>query len=224
MGVGPISLPSTNSVAAGSVLKVTGTFSALALIDADLRRPRISDTLNLKTKPGLSELLLGQATIKEALQSDRAKNLSVITAGMTTDPARKSLLAEGRMASVLTSLQAEFDMTIVDSPPLLVVSDAQFLSNCVSSTFLVVRWNDTQRDDVMKAVKHLRDSGAHLNGIVLNLVNLKSYAGYAYSKPETYWRIAIPNHRDHTWHYWRRAAWTNARLRRQIAGRGLHLP
>jgi len=158
----------------------------VVLIDADLRRPRIAEALDLQPKPGLAEVLLEQASLDEAIQKDRVANLSVISSGAVGHAPQKGLLAENRMASVLRALATEFDLTVVDSPPLLVVSDALFLSSCVASTVLVVRWNDTQREDVFKAVKQLRDSKARVSGVALNLVNLRSYAGYAYSKPGAY--------------------------------------
>lgn len=131
-------------------------------------------------------MLLEQAALDEVIQHDRVANLSVIPSGAIGDAPRKGLLAENRMASIMRTLATDFDLTVVDSPPLLVVSDALFLSSCVASTVLVVRWNDTQREDVLKAIKHLRDSKTRISGVALNLVNLRSYAGYAYSKPGAY--------------------------------------
>ncbi|HRE19338.1 MAG TPA: polysaccharide biosynthesis tyrosine autokinase, partial [Rhodocyclaceae bacterium] len=159
----------------------------VVVIDADLRRPQISRIFGIADKPGLTDLLTRQASLQDILQADKGATLCVIPAG-SKQSGSANLLAGDGLAPLLARLSDHFDLMVVDTPPVLVVSDALLISRHVDSTALVVRWNDTGREDVLKTVRQLRDVGANIRGIVLNAVKMRAYAGYAYGKPSAYMR------------------------------------
>ena len=159
----------------------------VVVIDADLRRPQISRIFGIADKPGLTDLLTRQASLQDILQADKGATLCVIPAG-SKQSGSANLLAGDGLAPLLARLSDHFDLMVVDTPPVLVVSDALLISRHVDSTALVVRWNDTGREDVLKTVRQLREVGANIRGIVLNAVKMRAYAGYAYGKPSAYMR------------------------------------
>jgi exopolysaccharide transport family protein len=159
----------------------------VVIIDADLRRPQISKIFGLSEKPGLADLLRRQASIQDVLRADKGATLCVIPAG-DRKPGPANILAGDELAPLLAKLADHFDLVVVDTPPVLVVPDALLVCRHVDSTAMIVRWNDTGREDVVKGVRQLREVGANIRGIVLNAVKMRAYAGYAYGKPSAYMR------------------------------------
>lgn len=159
----------------------------VAIIDADLRRPQIAKIFGLNDKPGLTDLLLRQASLQDVLHADKGATLCVIPSG-SKKSAPANLLAGDGLSSLFAKLGEHFDLIVVDTPPVLVVSDALLVCRHVDSTAMIVRWNDTGREDVLKGVRQLREVGANIRGIILNVVKMRAYAGYAYGKPNAYMR------------------------------------
>ena len=143
--------------------------SRVLLIDADLRYPRVAHSLKLPVAPGLSDLLTRQCTLDAALQRDPApeldRRLSVLPAGRASDPGR--LLDSERLGALVAELAADYDVVLIDAPPVLAVADPRTLSARVDSTLLAVRWARTPRPSVQRAVTLLREAGAELAGTAL---------------------------------------------------------
>jgi len=150
------------------------------IIEADLRRPGISKILNLEDKPGLVELLMGEAEIEDVLIKDLESGAFVIPAGKATQNP-PTLLNSNTMSRLIDVLDEHFDVLFIDSPPVLAVSDARILATKVDATVFIVRWADTSRDMVMAAVKQLSNSTGSLAGIILSMVDLKKNSKYQYS-------------------------------------------
>ena len=149
------------------------------LIDCDLRRPRLHELTGISNQSGLSDLLLRQRELDDVLLADDRSGAAFITAGPSVpDPA--ALLASDRMRRLLKDASASYDLVILDSPPVLSVSDARVLSQLVDKTVFLVHWGSTRRHDVMMGVKQLIEAGADMAGIVLSQVNVKKHAGYGY--------------------------------------------
>ena len=159
----------------------------VVIIDADLRRPQISKIFGFDDKPGLTDLLARRASLQDVLQADKDATLCVIPSGDRKQGPANILAGEG-LAPLLAKLGEHFDLVVVDTPPVLVVSDALLVSRHVDTTAIIVRWNDTGREDVVKGVRQLREVGANIRGIILNAVKMRAYAGYAYGKPNAYMR------------------------------------
>lgn len=149
------------------------------LMDCDLRRPRLHRIFDRSNDEGVSSLLIGETEIDVARMATEVPNLWVLTAGpMVPSPAE--LLQSERFAQLLDDLSSRFDRVIIDSPPLVPVTDAAILSKAVDGTILVVRAFQTSRELAWQAVRALRDVAAHVVGAVLNAVDLSRshYGGY----------------------------------------------
>ena len=130
------------------------------LIDADMRRPSVHKSLGMANSIGLSHVLVGQARIREAIQRTHDPNLFALTAGQTP-PNPSELLASDRMRSLLDSLKTgPFDWIIVDSPPVLAVTDAVVLAPLVSGMVFVVGAEMTRAAHTERALEMLRGGAA----------------------------------------------------------------
>lgn len=159
----------------------------VALIEADVRRPRASDSLRIPAQPGLVELLTDRADLADVLHKDEKSGAYVIPAGgPAADPTH--ILASPGVRSVVDALSKNFDLIIVDSPPLMAVADARILAPQVDSTVLVVRWGKTHRNVVGLGLKKLFETGAKVSGVVLAQVDSKKHAQYGYGDSAYYYK------------------------------------
>jgi len=157
----------------------------VTLVEADLRRPRVTKYLGLVGGAGLTNLLAGNADLEDMLQPYGNGNLSVIAAG-PTPPNPGQLLASTQMASLIADLRSTSDFVIIDAPPLLPVSDASGVAVLVDGVVLSVLYGSTRRDQVEQAAATLERVGAKLLGVVLNMVPPKAAVSEAYGYGETY--------------------------------------
>jgi len=156
------------------------------LLDCDLRKPGVARALSLDNERGLSTVLTGRDTLEASLQTfNGLPNLWALTTGpMPPNPAE--LLSSARMGEILRELQARFRHIVIDSPPLLMVTDATILSTLVDGVILVVEAGLTPRKAVVRACRLLHGAGARTLGVALNKVDLRfdgysgsySYGGY----------------------------------------------
>lgn len=152
--------------------------SRVCLIDADLRRPTIHALLGLTPDTGLTTVLSGRVPLAEALQHV-SPTLSVLTSGrLPPNPAE--LLASNAMSSVLDQLSAEFDKVLIDSAPLLPVTDAAVLAAKADGVILVVRSRSTRHEQVRSAAESLRNVNTNLLGAVLNRVRVSGRKSQTY--------------------------------------------
>jgi tyrosine-protein kinase Etk/Wzc len=148
------------------------------LVDADLRHPDLSRRLKLKGGAGLREVLEGTTSLDEALQAGPIGNLWVLTAG-TPPPSPVELLDSPAMSQVLNALKERADLVIIDSPPILPVTDAVVLAPLMDGVLLVTT-AQTPRPALLKAREQLELAEATLLGAVLNKITGKSVRGGYY--------------------------------------------
>src|SRR5262249_21261402 len=145
--------------------------SRVLLIDADMRRPGLHKTLGLQNETGLSQLLTGHARVRDAIQRTAEPNLLAITAGRTP-PNPPELLASERVGSFIANLQGgPFDWVIVDTPPVLAVTDAVILAPRMSGVVFVIGSEMTRRVHSARALETLRTSRPRGLTAVLNRVD-----------------------------------------------------
>jgi len=152
------------------------------LIDADLRRSALDGVFGIPRDPGLSDVLVGRARLAEVARSVDVPNLAVVPSG-PPPPNPSELLGSPAMRLVLEEAKALFDMVIIDSPPVLAVTDAAVLASLVDGTIVVVRMGESRREAVRRAVGQLRVVNGHVIGAVLNDVDASRdpyYGGYGY--------------------------------------------
>ena len=161
--------------------------SRVLLMDADMRRPGVHKALKINNTVGLSHLLVGQARVREAIQRTSDPNFCVMTAGRTP-PNPSELLSSERMRQLVANLkQGPFDWVVIDTPPVLAVTDAVILTPLVDGVTFVVGAEMTRRRLAERAVHMIMASRPKVVGAVLNRVNFdrnkyyySRYYGYQY--------------------------------------------
>lgn len=155
------------------------TGAKVLLVDADLRRPTVAKVLGLENWKGLTSALLTQDEPEEFLAQTQINGLSVLTSGpLPPNPAE--LVGSGRMERLLQHLAEQFDVVIVDTPPVLAVTDACVLAPKVDGVLMVVRSGKVEREKAVRAKEALTAVKANLLGAVLGDVDSKHGEGYYY--------------------------------------------
>lgn len=155
------------------------------LVDGDLRRPRLHDVFGFPQTPGLTNALVSGESPMTLVRPTEVEGLSVLTAG-AAPPNPAELLGGTRMAELLDTVGRGFDMVIIDTPPVLIASDAAILSRHAGGTLLVVRAGRTQAAALRDAMQQLANVGTQVVGTVLNdpngdVAKFSSYYGYHYA-------------------------------------------
>ena len=150
------------------------------LIEGDLRRPRVADYLGIEGSAGLSNVLAGQVEVDDVLQPWGDRGLRVLPSGVIP-PNPSELLGSAAMTSLIEGQRNRFDMIIIDTPPLLPVTDGAVVAVKVDGAILVIRSGRTGGPQVLRAVADLRRVDARLLGCVLNMHPAASETPYYYS-------------------------------------------
>ena len=151
----------------------------VALVDADLRRPAVARIMGIEGEYGLTDLLVGRGELDTALQPWGDAGLHVLPSG-PVPPNPTELLASPAMALVLSELRDQFDVVLVDAPPLLPVSDALVLAGATDGALLAVALHQTSRQHVAAARTALADGHASLRGVVLTKARRTKHDAYTY--------------------------------------------
>lgn len=151
----------------------------VALLDCDMRRPRIHRVFGSSNDRGITTALLDLSTLDEVTIKTEVPNLSVISTGpLPPNPAE--ILHSEAFERLLSSIQDRFDTVVIDSPPVAPVTDATILSTRVDGTVLVARARHTRKDVARRAARSIRDVGGKIVGTVLNAVDFNKRAdGYS---------------------------------------------
>ena len=181
----PLEGKTTTACNLGIVLALGG--SRVLLVDADMRRPGLHTVVGVPNETGLSHLLVGQARVRDAVQKTSQQNLFVISAGRIP-PNPSELLTSDRMNALVDNLRSgPFDWVIIDTPPVLAVTDAVLVSRSVGSVVFVIGSEMTRRVHAERAIETLSAGRPKSIGAVLNRVDLNRnkyyysrYYGYHY--------------------------------------------
>lgn len=148
------------------------------LIEGDLRRPSLHRIFGNPRDPGLSDIVLGKASLAQALYKDDASGAYMVPAGRpVADPS--AIFGSPRLRALLDALGKEFDSIIIDSPPLMVATDALVLSVEADFTIFVVRWGKTTREVATLALSRLNETRRGPVAAVLSMVNPRRQAQYS---------------------------------------------
>jgi len=152
---------------------------SVVLVDADTRKPTQHKLFHISRQPGLSDALLAEGTPpQQYLHEVDVPNLRLLPSGMTP-PNPAELLSSQRMRQLLEALHREADVVILDTPPVLVVTDAAVLASYVRDAVLVVNAKRTQRSALARSIEALHKIDAHVCGVIVNELS-RSARGYAY--------------------------------------------
>jgi succinoglycan biosynthesis transport protein ExoP len=168
-----------STTSANLALALAATGSRVALVEGDLRRPKVADYLGLERAVGLTTVLIGQATVTDVMQSWGNGQLHVLPAGRVP-PNPSELLGSQAMQAVIRQLEAAYDYVLIDAPPLLPVTDATVLSRLAGGAIIVVGSGRIRREQLRRALETLAAIEAPVHGLILNFMATKGPDAYTY--------------------------------------------
>ncbi|WP_195576624.1 CpsD/CapB family tyrosine-protein kinase [Paenibacillus sp. 1001270B_150601_E10] len=149
------------------------------IVDADLRKPSIHEMFHLSNRVGVTNVLAHQAPLETSILQSSIPNLDILPAG-TLPPNPSELLASKHMEKLIQELSVTYDIVFVDTPPVLLVTDAQLMAAKCDGVLLVVHYGKVKREELKKAKKNLERVNAKLLGTVLNKHAQKKSTPYHY--------------------------------------------
>jgi capsular exopolysaccharide synthesis family protein len=143
------------------------TQSKVAIVDFDLRKPKIHHYFGLSCRNGLSDVMTGKSNIKSVVKKTVIENLSIVTAGEFKEQPT-DIIDQGDILAVMEELKFYYDYIIVDSPPIIPVSDPLLIADKVDGVLVVIKAGVTPREVTSRAINLLNNSGINLLGSILN--------------------------------------------------------
>jgi capsular exopolysaccharide synthesis family protein len=165
----------TTTVNVAASLAQTG--ARVLAVEADLRRPSMSQHFSVPKTPGLTDLIVGKAEASAAIHSTRYKGLMVLPCGYVP-PNPAELLGSARMKDILRALRSHYDWVLIDTPPVLAMADTPVLCPIVDGVILVVAAEVSGRPAVQRAMDQILGVNGKITGVVLNRVDLERNAYY----------------------------------------------
>ncbi|SDO45395.1 capsular exopolysaccharide family [Microbacterium sp. ru370.1] len=177
-----------STTTANLAIALAETGARVALVDGDLRLPRVADYMGIEGGVGLTDVLIGRAELVDVLQQWGTGKLFVLPSGRTP-PNPSELLGSQSMQRTLEALADAFDYVLVDAPPLLLVTDAAVISRFTSGVLMVAASGTTKKPQLTAAVEKLNAIGSRLFGVIVTMLPSKGpdsygYGAYSYSAPE----------------------------------------
>jgi capsular exopolysaccharide synthesis family protein len=174
-------------------INLAGSFAQanknVLLVDCDLRKPRVHRVFDAKKEPGLIDYLVGEKTLEEVIQKSELKNFSFITSG-TIPPNPAEMLDSKQMDAFLSLVRESYDYVIIDSPPIIAVTDAEILAKKVDGTVLVVSSEISEYQMMERAKQLIEHDNSTLIGTVLNNFDTRSAYGSYYKYKYYYYYAA----------------------------------
>jgi capsular exopolysaccharide synthesis family protein len=150
------------------------------IVDTDMRRPRLHRSFGVPNQTGISTVIVGKATLEQAIKRTDVPNLDVLTCG-PVPPNPSELLHTDRFGAVLAECAKLYDRIILDSPPTSAVTDPAVLGNLADGVVLVIKAGETTREAAMHARRQLATAKARLFGVIVNAIDFSNPAyGYEY--------------------------------------------
>jgi tyrosine-protein kinase Etk/Wzc len=148
----------------------------ILVVDADLRRGRLHQQFQLERGVGLADAIVGQVPVFQAIRETSSPNVHVLTSG-TIPPNPAELLGSERFQRLLGELASRFDMVLLDTPPILAVTDAAIVGRHAGLSLLVIRSGKHPMREISHALRQLARNGVRVHGIVMNDVSLERGLG-----------------------------------------------
>ena len=166
------------------------------LLDADLRKGYLNQYFGLPRGPGFSELITGSKPLDDVVRRNVAPGVDLIPTG-ALPPNPGELLLSQNTTDLIQKFSALYDLVIIDTPPVLAVSDTQVLAPVAGTVFLITKSNVTTMGEVLESVKRLSQSGVNVKGVVFNdfMADKRRYGGYSYRYGYRYSRYRYTNYK-----------------------------
>jgi tyrosine-protein kinase Etk/Wzc len=157
------------------------------LIDGDMRRGHLHKYLGIKRENGLSDFISGEIPIGQAMHQTTIRGLTLIPSGKIP-PNPSELLLHKRFTNCMSVLTPRYDHIIIDSPPILAVTDATIIGQMAGGTLMVLKAGEHPMREIEQAVKRLQQAGVNVRGLLFNDVNVQSrrYGAGKYSYQYSY--------------------------------------
>ncbi|MFC1694702.1 GumC family protein [Pseudomonadota bacterium] len=177
----------TLAIALARVMAASGM--KVVLMDGDLRRSSIGRKLNLREKhKGLSDLVVaGDAPLEEFLIRDEKGKVDFMPTGTARYANATDIFSSHRMQEIVDLLKSQYDLVIIDTPPVMAVADARIIGQVVDKTIFVVRWDKTPRKVAKAAMEQLHRANVDIAGVVLQQVDLDRYGRMGYGDSGYYY-------------------------------------
>lgn len=188
-----------STTAANLAISLAETGARVALVDGDLRLPRIAEYMGIEGAVGLTDVLIGRAELADVLQKWGRTHLYVLPSGRVP-PNPSELLGSRNMERLLATLTSEVDYVIVDAPPVLLVTDAAVISKFTGGAILVAAAGRTTKGELTSAISALDNIGSSLMGVVVTMLPTKGpdaygYGTYSYGDARPFEESETPNRR-----------------------------
>ena len=170
-----------STITANYAVTVAQSGKKVLIVDCDLRRPQIHKIFNVSNTNGLSNVLVGDNQMDKNIKDTKVPNLFILTS-VPIPPNPPEMLDSKRMKELILSLKDHFDMILLDSPPIMPVTDGLILSQIVDGTIVIVSLGSTEKDAFKKTMLSLENIGANILGTVINKASSKAgyYVNYEY--------------------------------------------
>ncbi|MBT0111817.1 polysaccharide biosynthesis tyrosine autokinase [Vibrio alginolyticus] len=155
------------------------TGQKVLLIDADMRKGYLQQCFGLRWDNGLSDYLSGKISLSNIIKSTSIDNLDVVTRGQVP-PNPSELLMHPRFKSFVDEMSAQYDLVIIDTPPVLAVTDPSIVGALAGTTLMVARFDQTTLKEIEVAQGRFEQSGVEVKGVILNAVEKKASNSYGY--------------------------------------------
>ena len=151
----------------------------VVVVDGDMRKGHVHQELGQYSKDGLSDVLSGKLEFEQALRASELEGLSWVSRG-SAPPNPSELLMQARFTQFMDYLSEHFDLVIIDTPPILAVTDAAIIAKQCGTTLMVVRFGITTPKEVQIAETRLANGGVPIKGVILNAMEKKAATSYGY--------------------------------------------
>ena len=168
------------STATNLAIAVAQTGARVVLVEADLRRPRVAEYLGLEGAVGLTSVLVGSTSLRDAIQCWGPNNDVHFLASGALPPNPTEVLGSQGMREIVTQLERDYDLVLIDAPPLLPVADAAVISTVATGTLVVARYGRTKRDQLRRTIHALQAVDSRVFGVVLTMVPSRSRESHYY--------------------------------------------
>jgi capsular exopolysaccharide synthesis family protein len=179
-GEGKTSLAAALSVFATQLQQKT------LLVDLDLRHPSVRREFDVRPEAGVTMLATSAGDLGNMVQRNEATKVDILT--VCSDQGNPAVeLTSPQLNSILQEARARYDWVVIDTPPVLGVTDAAVLSSQVDAVIFVIKWEQTKLDAARAAIEQLKNENANIVGAVLNQVNIKKHARYRFGDEGQYY-------------------------------------
>jgi capsular exopolysaccharide synthesis family protein len=175
------------AIALARVISASG--KKVILVDGDLRRSSVGQKLGLRDKhQGLSDLVIaGDVDLNAFIRKDTLSEVDYMPTGTAKFANATDIFSSHRMKAIIGQLKSQYDLVLIDTPPVMAVADARIIGRVADKTIFVVRWDKTPRKVARAALEQLRRASVDLAGVVLQQVDMKRYGRVGYGNSGYYY-------------------------------------